>query len=121
MSVFLACLYDAVLQCIEAVGCKAPKPVWCVKEVIVALFLVHGLHDLVDLDANGGVVTAPPVQESIIPGGRRVEVVRAPNVHNAVVARYDVFGDAVQSEESHDRRDVAVFPRNRTVRATLRL
>jgi glutamate synthase domain-containing protein 2 len=51
-----------------------------VDDVVVALFLVHGLHDLVDLGADGGVVTAPPVQESIILGGRRVEVVRAPHV-----------------------------------------
>jgi hypothetical protein len=81
-----------------------------VDDVVVALFLVHGLHDLVYLGANGGVVTAPPVQESIITGGRRVEVVRAPHGHDAVVARYDVVGDAVQSEEGHDRRDVVVFP-----------
>ena len=79
-------------------------------DVVVALLLVHGLHDLVDLGATGGVVTAPPVQESIIPGGRCVEVVRAPHGHDAVVARYDVFGDALQSEEGHDRWDVAVFP-----------
>ena len=108
--VFFAGFYEDVLWCDKATGYKAPEPVHYMNDVIVALFLVHGCHDLVDLGMNGGVVALPPVQEHVFLCGRCIEVVRAAHGHDAVVSQYDFLSDAVQMEGGNDRLDVAVFP-----------
>ena len=61
MLVFLARRYEDVLQCNEAVGYKASKPVQYVKDVIVSIFLVHGCHDFVNACGDGGMVALAPI------------------------------------------------------------
>ena len=40
----------------EAMWDKVPEPMWYMEDVIVALFFVHGSHDLVNLTGYGCMV-----------------------------------------------------------------
>jgi hypothetical protein len=57
---------EDMLWCDEAVRHELPEPVGNVYDVVVPLFLVNGGHDLVELDADGGMIPFPPVQECIV-------------------------------------------------------
>ena len=48
-----------------------------VDDIVVALFLVHGCHDLVDFGIDGGVIALSPVEQHILMHGCRIEVVGA--------------------------------------------
>jgi hypothetical protein len=76
--------------------------------VVVIFFLVHGGHDLVELGANGGVIPFLPVQECVVTRCRRIEVIRAPDGHDACVVRDQCLGNAVGVKRFDDRWDVAI-------------
>ena len=102
MAVLLPGFLEDVLGCDEAVGDEPPEPVGNVEYVVVLLLLVHGGHDLVELGADGGVIPSPPVQESVFARCRRVEVVRAPDCHDAFVVRDQCLGNAMGAQRRDD-------------------
>jgi hypothetical protein len=52
-------------------------------DVIVALLLVHGSHDLANLGLDERVITLPPIKERIMVSGGCVEMIWAAHRHHA--------------------------------------
>ena len=79
-------------------GDKLPEPMGNMDDVIVPFLLVHGGHDLVDLQLHGGVVPLPPVEECIFTRGVGIEMVGVSHRHHAGVVFDEGLGYLMVSQ-----------------------
>ncbi len=77
---------------------ETPKPVRHVNHLVVEFLFVHRGHDLAYFCIYEGVVALSPIQERIIACSRGIEVVRAPDCHDAGVVLDECLGNSVCAE-----------------------
>jgi len=65
VAVHFAGFHNDMLWHSKAMWYKLPEPVWDGKDASVLFFFVHGSHDLVEPEGNGGVVPVTPIEKGI--------------------------------------------------------
>ena len=81
LAVLLAGFLEDMLWQDEAKGNQPPEPVQDMKDIVVALLLVCGGHDLANLGVDGRVIAIPPIEECVIVCSCGIEVLWAPHCH----------------------------------------